>query len=207
MYDDLPPPPLLDSSTPRPKPKGRFFLRQGIFYGGMATGFFLVPLVLFLVLLLIVRGGGTAAQRNTQVTSGNMTITMNDDVLTTGMSIGLNRAGLPVQVTNVQVHSKAGDDVELSATIPTAIAPQAFQITMAPQIDTTGQLDFKITAIHLNGGDASLWGLSEQILEMALNSQFSDLGRGAVIKGLNYQLLDVHTDDGALVVTTRLYQS
>jgi hypothetical protein len=208
MYDDIPPPPMYTPSmpsAPSPKPKSRFFLRQGVFYGGMATGFFLVPLVIFLLLLLIVHGGN--APRNSQVTSGNMTITMNDDLLSTGMSIGLAHAGLPFQVTNVQAHSKAGDSLELDASVPTAFGTATMTMTLAPQIDTTGHLDFQIKAIQFNGGDLSLGGLTNQLIEMALNSQFSNLGSGSVIKGLNYQLVDVHTNDGSLVVTMRLYQS
>jgi hypothetical protein len=205
MYDDIPPPPTIFDSPKLPKPKGRFFLRQGAFYGGMATGFFLVPLVIFLLLVLLVHTGDPP--RNTQVTSGNMTITMNDDVLSTGMSIGLAQAGLPFQVTNVQAHSKAGDSLELDASVPTALGTPTMMITLAPQIDTSGHLDFQVKAIAFNGGDISLGGLTNQIIEMALNSQFSNLGSGTIIKGLNYQLVDVHTIDGALVVTTRLSQS
>lgn len=190
-----------------PDQRPRFY-RQRSFYGGIAIGLILVPLLVLLITWLGAPHSQAAAPPT--VTSGDMTITMNDDLLTTGMRMALQReqGKLPFTVSHVTASTKTGDHVELDADGPSLLgsAPISMMVTMAPRITSQGQLDFQITDVQFAGLDVSFFGLTNAALESTLNNQFSDLGQGNLVKGLNYQLLDVHTDNGALIITAKLYQ-
>jgi hypothetical protein len=202
--------------------KRRFaFLRQGAFYGGIVLGIIVLPALLIGVNWTLQRihshpSTGTA----TPVTSGNMTISLSDDLLTTGMRLGLQRVQdkIPFTIKDVAAKTQKGDSLELDAdgpipsTIPViggVLGGQlvSMSVTMAPVVDKTGHIDFKITQLSVVGLDASFFGLSNTLLESTLNGQFSNVGDGSIVNGLNYQLLSVATAKGALLVTAKLYQS
>jgi len=188
--------------------KSQRFFRQKSFYGGLAIGIILLPLLILLISWIGAPHGQAAAPPT--VTSGDMTITMNDDLLTTGMRMALQReqSKLPFTVSHVTASTKTGDHVELDADGPSILgsAPISMMVTMAPRITSQGQLDFQITDVQLAGIDVSFFGLTNAALESTLNDQFSDLGQGHLVKGLDYQLLDVHTGNGALIIDAKLYQ-
>ena len=186
--------------TPRPS---RFY-RQRVFYGGLIAGFVLFPLLIFVL--------GWALSHHTVATpqpgpnSGNMTITLNDDVLTLGMTMGLARvkSQVPFQVTNTQVVTKVGDHIEMHADGNFGPIVIGMDMTMGAVVDGTGHLTFQIKAISAGGADLSLFGFTNARIEDAMNQQFADLGSGSIVQGLRYQLTSVSTIDGALVVSAKL---
>lgn len=189
----------------------RPFFRQRSFYGGILTGIIVVPLffISFNQILLHIRNTSHHAP---QVTSGNMIISLNDDLMTTGMTLALQRIQKQSRFTvaHLTVTTQKGDSIQMNADgtlnqVPViGSVPGTLSVTMNPVIDSTGHIDFQITQLSVIGIDASLWGLANTLIEQTLNDQFSDLGQGSVLKGLDYQLLNVHTENGALVVTAKL---
>jgi hypothetical protein len=185
------------------------FFRQRSFYGGLVAGIFLLP-VLFILVSVIGAHFHAAAKTPPQVTSGNMTISMDDNLLTAGMRMALVReqGKLPFTVTHVTAVTHAGDNIDVNADGPSLLgsAPISMQMALGPRIDSKGHIDFQIVSVHIAGIDVGLFGLTNSVLESALNDQFSDLGQGDLVKGFSYQLLDVHTNNGALIVTAKLIQ-
>jgi hypothetical protein len=188
--------------------KPQRFYRQKSFYGGIAIGIVLLPLLILLITWIGAPHGQAAAPP--AVTSGDMTITMDDNLLTTGMRLALQReqSKLPFTISHVSAATQKGDHVELDADGPSLLgsAPISMMVAMAPRITSQGQLDFQITDVQVAGIDVSFFGLTNAALESALNDQFSDMGQGNLVKGLDYQLLDVRTDNGAMIITAKLYQ-
>jgi hypothetical protein len=179
------------------------FFRTGAFYGGIVVGIILLPLLLFLFGAILANRSAPAPQ---QATSGNITITLNDDLLTTGMQLALKKAltqlpPLPFAVTNVKAATHAGDDIELSANL----GPTDMKVSFAPTVTADGNLDFKITHTEVAGGFIDLDAFNG-VFEAALNDQFSDAGSGRLVKGLDYQLQSVHTIDGSLILNAKLYE-
>lgn len=177
------------------------FYRMGTFYGGLVLGIFLFPFIFFALAVLSSHHTNQAAKA---VTSGNITITMDDALLTTGMRIALKRTltqmpALPFAVTNVIAKTHPGDVVDLTADL----GPINVLIALSPQVTSTGKLDFQIT--HTDVGGLFSLDAFDSALEGALNDQFADVGSGNLVKGLDYQLIAVNTTVGNLVLTAKLY--
>ncbi len=180
------------------------FYRQRVFYGGLIAGFVLFPLIIFTL--------GWALSHRTVATpkpgpdSGNIAITLDDDVLTLGMTMGLNRvkSQVPFVVTNTRVTTKVGDHIETHADGNFGPVVIGLDMTLGAVVDDTGHIAFQIKAISAAGADLSLFGFTNARIEDALNQQFADIGSGSAIKGLRYQLTNVHTEAGALVVSAKL---
>jgi hypothetical protein len=191
-------------------PKRTHFFQQRTFYGGVVAGIVLVPVVITLITVIGAHFRPTV-KTPPAVTSGDMTISMDNDLLTAGMRMALVReqSKLPFTISHVTAVSHAGDDIDLSADGPSILgsAPISMQVGLGPRIDSQGNIDFQIKSVHLAGIDVSFFGLTNSVLESALNEQFSNLGKGDLVRGFSYQLLDVHTEEGALIVTTKLNQT
>ncbi|MBA3822816.1 MAG: hypothetical protein H0X24_02785 [Ktedonobacterales bacterium] len=187
-------------ATPRP---ARFY-RQRVFYGGLIAGFVIFPLLVFA--LGWVLSHHVAATPKPGPDSGNMTITLDDDVLTLGMTMGLARvkSQVPFEVTNTRVTTKVGDHIEVHADGNFGPIVIGMDMTLGTVVDATGHLAFQIKAISAAGADLSLFGFTNARIEDALDQQFADLGSGSFVKGLSYQLTNVRTEAGALVVSAKL---
>ena len=189
----------------------RPFFRQRSFYGGILTGIILLPLLFISVNQILLHIHNTSHSAAT-VTSGNMTISLSDDLMTTGMTLALQRVQKQSRFTvaHLTVATHKGDNIQVNADgtvnqVPIlGSVPATLSITLSPVIDATGHIDFQVTQLTVMGIDATLWGLTNTLIEQTLNDQFSTFGQGSVIKGLEYQLLSVQTDTGALVVTAKL---
>ncbi len=190
-------------SSPRP------FFRHGTFYGGLAAGFVLFPIFIAGLAWVLTHHHTASAAGN--VTSGNVTITLNDDVLTIGMRMGLLQVQnqLPFTLKNVIATTSPGDTITLHADGPSIIGsdPIGMDVILSPTVNSKGRIDFRVTDLTVAGIDVSLFGLTTTALENALNQQFSDVGQGALINGLSYQLAGVHTIKGALVLNATLSQT
>jgi hypothetical protein len=182
------------------------FYRQRVFYGGLFAGFLLFPLII--VTLGWALSHHTAAATKLGPNSGNMSITLNDDVLTLGMTLALGRvkSQIPFIVTNTKATTKVGDHIELHADGNFGVLIIGIDMTLGAVVDSTGHLTFQIKAISAAGTDLSLFGYTNARIEDALNQQFADIGNGSVVRGLRYQLTNVHTEAGALVVSAKLMQ-
>jgi hypothetical protein len=136
--------------------------------------------------------------------TGNFTISMQDNLLTEGMRLALQRVQgqLPFTIASVQAVTRQGDDIELTASGQQilGIVTPSLTIALAPTV-TNGQIDFRV--LNINGVS---FNPLNSVIESTLNDQFADLAHGSLVKGLDYQLEDVHTIAGALVVTASLYQ-
>jgi hypothetical protein len=189
--------------SPRP---ARFY-RQRVFYGGLVVGFILFPLIIYTL-------GWALSHRivNTPKPgpdSGGMSITLDDDVLTIGMGLGLGRvqSQIPFVVTNAHVTTKMGDHIELHADGNFGPAVIGMDMTLGAVVDASNHLTFQIKAISAAGADLSFFGFTNARIEDALNQQFSDVGTGSVVKGLRYQLTNVRTVAGALIVSANLVKN
>lgn len=192
-------------ASPSPSPRNpsarKPFYRLGAFYGGLCLGLLLFPFIFFALAVLTSHHANQAAK---PATSGNITITMDDALLTTGMRLALKRAltqlpALPFAVTNVAAKTHSGDTVDLTADL----GPINALIAISPQVSADGKLDFQITHTDI-GGLFSLDAFNSAF-EAALNDQFSDVGSGNLVKGLDYQLVGVTTTEGTLVLTAKLF--
>ena len=193
---------LIDSwSTTVPR---RRFFQQRLFWGGTFAG--LIAGMLILMIGLVVFGQRPPISAVSQTQNGNITIMVDSPLLTTGMRIAIKRVQnkLPVTVSDVSAVTFDGDRVDM-----TVIAPGPLGVTLnlifglAPVIDATGHIDFKITQTQLGG--LVIPGVNG-IVESALNDQFSTFGNGPIIHGLSYQLTGVSTTSSALVLKAKVYQ-
>lgn len=192
----------------------RRFFQQRVFYGGLFTGIILLPALLISANWLLIRIH-THTQNSATVTAGNMTFALSDDVLSIGMRLALQKVQTQSHftVSHMTVTTQKGDAIQLNADgtvnqVPVfGSLPATLSVTFGPVVDKTGHIDFRVLQLSIMGIDASLFGLTNTILENTLNNQFSDVGQGSLVKGLDYQLVDVHTDTGALLVTAKLYQA
>jgi hypothetical protein len=142
---------------------------------------------------------------NTPATGDLITISMNDALLTTGMRLAIQReqSKLPVQLNNINAVTHDGNQLDLNASAPTiANINVSVSFTLSPSVNK-GKLNFHVVDAQLGG--LSLPGISN-IIESVLNDQFADFGQGQLVQGLNYQLIDVHTNKNALLVTAKLIQ-
>ncbi len=182
-----------------PTIKPRRQRRWGFFIGGLASGVVVGVVAALMVSFLTVK----AAHDAKTMPPGNVTITMQDNLMTAGMRVALSRVQnkLPFTITGVSAVTKPGDDVELTATgqpLLGAITP-SLTIAMSPQI-TNGQLDFHILSINGLG-----LGPFDSLIEQAMNDEFAGVAQGQLVKGLDYQLVDVRTVAGALIITAKVY--
>lgn len=195
------PTPTYGSTSKRP------FFRQGSFYGGLLVGAILLPLLL--VAASLVSAHNAPAKQNPPITSGNITISLSDQMLATGMRLALARAQdqIPFTITNVTATSTAGNHLALSADGPSLlnVVPTSLRMTFAPTIDKTNHLDFVVLDSQITVGLGVPLDAFNDMVRGLLNDQFTDLSQGHVAKGLDYELLDCHTVDGALVVTAKLF--
>jgi hypothetical protein len=187
----------------------RPFFKQGSFYGGLVAGFALFPLLIAGTAWIFTHHA--AASAASTASSGNVTIQVNDDVLTIGMRAGLLQVQnqLPFTLKNVTAKTSAGDTIALHADGPSIVgsAPIGMDVTLSPTVNNKGQIDFRVTDLMVAGIDVSLFGLTTTALENTLNQQFSNLGQGSLVNGLTYQLENVHTIKGALVLNAKLVQA
>lgn len=185
----------------------RGLLRQRVFWGGLASG--LIVGILGTVLGLVALGPHGAAPRPA-ATPGDLTMTMDDALLTTGMRLSLTnvQSQLPFTVSNVAATTKAGDDIELSADgpslIPGVLGATHLLLEVAPQVHN-GALQFHILSSQLGG--LTLPDFLNSLIESSMDSQFAAFGHGAITKSLAYVLVNVKTQANALIVTANVTET
>jgi hypothetical protein len=184
------------------------FLSQPAFYGGLILGI-LLALVAGLVAELIF-SSQTHSPSAAAAQSGNVTIAIDQQALDLGMQLALKQIQpqLPFTITSISTALRPGDEIDVTVdgqpilgVTPTAI------ITLSPVVDSDGSLDFRVQQVELSNLNLSLGTSVNQAIEQAINQQFSGYGRGDLVNGLHYQLVDVHTTASALFLTARLTTS
>ena len=184
------------------------FLRQPAFYGGVILGIVLALVAGFVAELIFSSQTRTPSAAAPQ--SGNVTIAIDQQALDLGMQLALKQVQpqLPFTITGISTAIRAGDEVDVTVDgqpilgiTPTAI------ITLSPVVESDGSLDFRVQQVELSNLNLSLGNGVNQTIEQAINQQFSSYGRGDLVNGLHYQLVDVHTTTNALILTARLTTS
>jgi uncharacterized protein YpmS len=184
------------------------FLGQPAFYGGVILGILLALVVGLLVELIFsaqTHGPSAAAPQ-----SGNVAIAIDQQALDLGMQLALKQVQpqLPFTITGISTALRAGDEIDVTVYGEPilGITPMAI-ITLSPVVNSNGSLDFRVQKVELSSLNLTLGSSVDQSIEQAINEQFSSYGRGDLVNGLHYQLVDVHTTASALVLTARLTTS
>jgi uncharacterized protein YpmS len=181
------------------------FLGQPAFYGGVILGV-LLALVVGLVAELIL-SSQTQSSSAAPPHSGNVTIAIDQQALDLGMQLALKQVQpqLPFTITGISTALHTGDDVDVSVSgqpvlgvTPTAI------INLSPVVASDGSLDFRVQQVQLSNLNLTLGSAVNLAIEQAINQQFSSYGRGDLVNGLHYQLVDVHTTADSLILTAQL---
>jgi uncharacterized protein YpmS len=181
------------------------FLGQRAFYGGVILGILLV-LVAGLVAELVFSSQNQSASVPAPQ-SGNVTIDINQQALDLGMQLALKQVQpqLPFTITSISTTLRAGDevDVTINGQPILGITPAAI-INLSPVVASDGSLDFRVQQVQLSNLNLSLGSAVDQAIEQAINQQFSSYGRGDLVNGLHYQLVDVRTTTNSLILTAQL---
>lgn len=193
---------IVDSYPGDARPK-RFYQR-GLFYGSLVTGIIL-GFVIAAIGLAVLGTHGALPKNISQAKSGNITISMDDALLTTGMRLALqrNQNQLPFTVSNVVAQTQTGDRVVLNVTTPGPVGiTVGLKFVLAPTIDSTSHIDFKV--VETDVGPLNISFAVNQMIEQSLNQQFANFGQGELVQGLTYQLIGVSTTNTALVLNAKL---
>ncbi len=180
------------------------FFQQRLFIGGAVAGL-LLGVVLTAIGLIVLGPHYSVPQSTKNAHAGNMTISMDDPLLSAGMRIALKReqSKLPFPINDASAQTQPGDHIDLIVDVPTPVGITAqARFGLSPTIDNTGHIHFKVVSVNLGGIEVGF--AVNGIIENALDQQFADFGEGQLVQGLNYQLVGVSTTDSALVVTARL---
>jgi hypothetical protein len=181
---------------------GRKAIRRQ-FWGGLALGILLGIIIIPAIQFFVMRHTFAAAT-NTSVNKGIVVIRIDDALLTTGMRMAVQReqSKLPVTLQNVTAVTHQGNQLDMEADVPLPLGLTGnLTATFSPYINN-GNLNFHVTQIE----GLTLPQPISSALESILNDQFSGIGSGAIGMGLSYQLIDVHTEQGALIVTAKVVQ-
>ena len=183
----------------------KIFLRQPAFYGGVILGILLVLAVGLVVELIF--SSQTQSASVTASQSGNVTIAIDQQALDLGMQLALKQVQpqLPFTITGISTALHTGDEVDITVSgqpilgiTPTAI------INLSPVVASDGSLDFRVQQVQLSNLNLTLGSAVNQAIEQAINQQFSSYGRGNLVNGLHYQLVNVHTTTDSLILTAQL---
>jgi len=181
------------------------FLGQPAFYGGVILGVLLV-LIAGLVAELVFSSQTQSASMPTPQ-SGNVTIDINQQALDLGMQLALKQVQpqLPFTITGISTNLRAGDevDVTINGQPILGVTPAAI-IKLSPVVASDGSLDFRVQQVQLSNLNLSLGSAVDQAIEQAINQQFSSYGRGDLVNGLHYQLVNVHTTTNSLILSAQL---
>ena len=197
---------IVDSYYSQDKQPKRFY-QHGLFYGSLVAGI-IVGFVIAGIGLVVLGSHGALPKNISQAKSGNITISMDDPLLTTGMRLALKRVQnqLPFTVSDVAAQTQAGDRVVLNVTTPGPVGINVgLKFVLAPTIDSTGHIDFKV--IETDVGPLNISFAVNSMIEDSLNQQFANFGQGELVQGLTYQLIGVSTTNAALVLNARLTSS
>src|SRR5450631_3662832 len=109
---------IVDSYYNQDKPAKRFYQR-GLFYGSLVSGI-IIGFVIAAIGLVVLGSHGALPKNISQAKAGNITISMDDPLLTAGMRLALkrNQNQLPFTVSNVAAQTQAGDRVILNVDTP-----------------------------------------------------------------------------------------
>ncbi len=136
-------------------------------------------------------------EKEADMAAGNVTIEIDDALLTIFLRMGLARAQaqaqLPFSIKQITATIDAGG-VEL-------VAGPA-RVTLQPALDAAGRIDLRITTAKM--GALGLPGFLYGLLNSIINDRVNQLLSGLVMQGLRPRLLDVRTRGRALVVTAEL---
>jgi hypothetical protein len=190
-------------ATPYYGRRKRFF-QQRLFIGGAVAGL-LLGIVLTTIGLAVLGPHDSIPQNAKNSHAGNMTISMDNPLLSAGMRLALKREQnkLPFPISDASAQTVKGDHIDLIVDVPTPVGITAqARFGLSPTINNKGQIDFKVVSVNLGGIEVGF--AVSGIVEDALNQQFADFGQGQLVQGLDYQLIGVSTTDSALVVTARL---
>jgi hypothetical protein len=185
-------------------------LLQPSLYVGLIGGIIITVVAGYLVLMVLSPHSMPFNPGSGAPTSGNVTITVDQDAVELGMQVAVKQVQpqLPFTITSVSTNLRPGDEIDITVVGEPilGVAPNLL-VTLSPAIAQDGSLDFRVQQVQLVGLNLSLGGAVNQALEQAINQQFAGYSRGNLEDGLQYQLVNVRTTSNALILTARLTSS
>ncbi|MGO8949131.1 MAG: hypothetical protein ACLQUY_16095 [Ktedonobacterales bacterium] len=182
-------------------------LRQPALYIGLVSGIIMTVLIGLLATLFLSSHAGVYKPSTALPSAGNITITLDQNAMDLAMHRAVEQVQpqLPFTITGESTTLRPGDeiDVYLAGQPDFGITPTLL-VTLSPAVAQGGTLDFHVQQVTFTGLNVSLGGAVNQAIEQAINQQFSGYGRGNLVSGLHYQLLDVSTTSKALIITAQL---
>lgn len=159
----------------------------------------LIAGIVLTVLVLIWAAPSPPAVVKSPRSTSDVSITINDDVLTNLAAAGIAQAGLPFTVTNIQAHIQPNEIVHMTGDVPILGGLDMRRLSATAHLDTrNGHLVMNIT-------NASVGGLTlPSILVAAIESSFdvksSELTNSLVVANTHYIVSGVSSTNGALTL-------
>jgi hypothetical protein len=142
-------------------------------------------------------------REESSMATGTIIVQLDNALLTLLMEQGLKQVKprMPFAITNITVSTHADKPIELHAGRP----PLSITLQCVPTIDAAGQLDLQITQTRLLF--MSLPGFINHRLAATINTRANALLQEMAaqdIQGMHVHIEEVHTIEGALVVTAQV---
>lgn len=181
---------------------GSRFFKNRLWYGGLIPGLFIGFIIA--VLGLVVFAPRAQQPKVATATSGDITITMDDALMTTLMKYALlqEQSSIPFTIQDVAVVTHKGDEVQLTADGPSLLGqPVTMKLVIGP-VASKGKLTFNILETDIS--ILVVPGFLDSLLEDAMNAQVADFGTGAINPNLNYEVEGVSTTNAGLSITAKV---